>query len=141
MDAGLGYLRFVSRSGKKGVWRSGGISVHRIDLDCVAKPDRPFNNFGGGNFWRAQEGGRLGFNYCGSEWYVQECINKQQFEVVSHDAESAVISKRIVLLNRAGTVVETIMRWELRISPSLPVFFSKGEQGSGLSCLSNHRLP
>jgi hypothetical protein len=102
----------------------GGLSVHRIDLDCVAKPDRPFNNYGGGNFWPAPEGGRFGFNHRGSEWYVQECINKQPFEVVSHDAESAVISKRIVLINRAGTSVESIMKRVLTLPRSLPPFLN-----------------
>ena len=74
-----------------------GISVHKIDLACVARPDRPFNNYGGGNSWPAPEGGKFAFNYRGNEWYVQECINKQPFEVVSHDEESAVILKRVVL--------------------------------------------
>jgi hypothetical protein len=99
-----------------------GISVHRIDLECVAKPDRPFNNYGGGNFWPAPEGGKLAFNYRGDEWYVQECINEHPFEVVSHDEESAVISKRVALINRAGTVVESIMQRGLTLLRSLPSF-------------------
>jgi hypothetical protein len=100
----------------------GGMSVHRIDLECVAKPDRSFNNYGGEYFWPAPEGGKFAFNYRGSEWYVQECINKQPFEVVSHNEKSAVISKRVVLINRAGTVVESIMARELRVLSTLPVF-------------------
>ncbi|MHB1459215.1 MAG: hypothetical protein ACYC0V_20085, partial [Armatimonadota bacterium] len=35
----------------------GGKAIHRIDLECVACPDRAFNNFGGCNFWPAPEGG------------------------------------------------------------------------------------
>lgn len=100
-----------------------GTSVHRIDLACVANPDRAFNNYGGGNFWPAPEGGKFAFNYRGNEWYVQECINRQPFEVVSHDEDSSVISKRVVLTNRAGTVVETIMKRELKLLRSLPHFF------------------
>ena len=107
-----------------------GMSVHRIDLECVAKPDRAFNNYGGGNFWPAPEGGKFAFNYCGNEWYVQECINKQPFEVISHDEESALISKKVVLNNRAGTVVESIMKRELRVSPALPAFL-KGSRLRG----------
>jgi hypothetical protein len=97
-----------------------GLSVHRIDLECVARPDRPFNNYGGGNFWPAPEGGKFGFNYRGNEWYVQACINEQPFEVVSHDDESAVILKRVALVNRVGTAVESIMKRELTLLRSLP---------------------
>lgn len=99
-----------------------GVSVHRIDLECVAKPDRPFNNYGGGNFWPAPEGGKFGFNYRGNEWYVQQCINRQPFEILSHDENSAVISKRIVLVNRAGTVVESVMKRQLKFPVALPPF-------------------
>ncbi|MCG2658751.1 MAG: hypothetical protein L6437_00705, partial [Kiritimatiellae bacterium] len=63
-----------------------GRSLHRIDLDTVppspkglrwasCRPDQPFANFGGGNFWPAPEGGKFGFNYRLNEWYVQPCIN------------------------------------------------------------------
>ena len=97
-----------------------GLSVHRIDLECVARPDRPFNNYGGGNFWPAPEGGKFAFNYRGNEWYVQASINEQPFEVVSHDDESAVILKRVALVNRAGTIVESIMKRELKLLRSLP---------------------
>ena len=62
----------------------GGISLHRIDLDAVRRPDQPFANFGGGNFWPAPEGGKFGFNYRGNEWYVQSCINATPFLVASH---------------------------------------------------------
>ena len=107
-----------------------GISVHRIDLECVAKPDRPFNNYGGGNFCPAPEGGKFAFNYRGNEWYVQECINKLPFEVVSHDEGSAAILKRVVLINRAGTVVDSIMKRELKLPRSLPPFL-KGSRLRG----------
>jgi hypothetical protein len=90
----------------------GELPVHRIDLDCVAEPDRPFNNFGGGNFWPAPEGGKFAFNYRGNEWYAQECINRQPFEVVCHGEESAVIQKRVALRNRLGTVLDALMRRE-----------------------------
>ncbi len=109
-----------------------GMSVHRIDLENTAKPDRPFNNFGGGNFWPAPEGGKLGFNYRGNDWYVQEGINNQPFQVLSHDGVSAVIEKRVNLLNRAGAVVEAIMK--RRVSAGrMPEFLS----GCGISeCLT-----
>ena len=37
-----------------------GISPHRIDLETVKNPDKPFNNFGGANIWPAPEGGKFG---------------------------------------------------------------------------------
>jgi hypothetical protein len=100
-----------------------GMPAHRIDLACVAKPDRSFNNYGGGNFWPAPEGGRFAFNYRGNKWYVQECINLQPFELASRAEDSAVISKRVELINRSGTSVQAIMRRELKLLCSLPSFF------------------
>jgi len=67
-----------------------GRTMHRIDLENAANPNQPFNNFGGGNFWPAPEGGKFGFNYYGDEWYVQKAINNQPFEVKSFDAVSAL---------------------------------------------------
>lgn len=98
-----------------------GLAMHRIDLENTANPDQSFNNFGGGNFWPAPEGGKFGFNYCGSEWYVQEAINKQPFKVMSHNENSAVIEKEAHLLNRGGKIVETQMKRRLFLSP-LPSF-------------------
>ncbi len=88
----------------------GGRSVHRLHLETVRRPDQPFANFGGNNFWPAPEGGPLGFNYRGSEWYVQPGINRDPFRVVAADARGAVLEKDVVLVNRAGTRVETRMR-------------------------------
>ena len=97
-----------------------GLSMHRIDLKCAVRPDRPFNNFGGGTFWPAPEGGKFAFNYRGNEWYVQECINKQPFEVVSRTEDSGLLQKRITLVNRAGTLVDTLMKRELKLLSVLP---------------------
>jgi hypothetical protein len=89
--------------------------LHRIDLDTVARPDQPFNNFGGGNFWPAPEGGQFGFNYQGDEWYVQEAINNETFVVMGADSEKALLRKTIALTNRLGSVVETEMAREVRL--------------------------
>lgn len=99
-----------------------GLSTHRIDLECVARPNRPFNNFGGGSFWPAPEGGKFAFNYRGNEWYVQDCINRQPFDVVSRTEEGALLQKRITLVNREGNAVETIMKRELKLFRPLPSF-------------------
>jgi len=53
---------------------------------------------------------------------VQECIDRQPFEVVCHDEYSAVISKNVALINRADTIVEAIMKRELKLFRSLPPF-------------------
>ena len=95
----------------------GGRSLHRIDLDTVRRPDQPFANFGGGNFWPAPEGGKFGFNYRGNEWYVQPCINAEPFRVCSVNEGAAVLQKEIVLINRAGTKVETRMQRAFRLMP------------------------
>ena len=95
----------------------GGRSMHRIDLDTVRHPDQPFANFGGGNFWPAPEGGKLGFNYRGNEWYVQPCINAEPFLVGSVNEHAAVLQKQIALVNRAGTKVEARMQRAFRLIP------------------------
>jgi len=101
------------------------MNLHRIDLDCAAHPSASFNNFGGNNFWPAPEGGKLGFNYRGNEWYVQESINEQPFRVISSDKRSAVIGKEIKLVNRAGTELETSMRREFTLRAQPPECFNK----------------
>ncbi|MFH1903163.1 MAG: DUF6786 family protein [Candidatus Omnitrophota bacterium] len=94
-----------------------GRMMHRVNLENAANPNQSFNNFGGGNFWPAPEGGKFGFNYRGDEWYVQEAINNQPFEVKSLDRASALIEKEIRLLNRANKIVETRMQRKLAIAP------------------------
>jgi hypothetical protein len=99
-----------------------GLSMHRVDLECVARPNRPFNNFGGGNFWPAPEGGKFAFNYLGNRWCVQECINDQPFEVASRTGDGALLQKRIRLINRAGTSLDTLMKRDLKVLAVLPTF-------------------
>lgn len=94
----------------------GGLSVHRIDLDTVANPTKPFNMFGGNTLWPAPEGGKFGFNYKGDEWYVQPAINFQPFETVSADNKTVMIRKTAVLKNRLGVEVETVMKRCVEIS-------------------------
>jgi len=96
----------------------GGIFAHRLDLENVAQPDRPFNNYGGGNFWPAPEGGAFGFNYQGDAWYVQPAINREPFTLISAGQDLAVLSKQTQLLNRAGTVLEVAMGREVRLTPA-----------------------
>ncbi len=87
----------------------GGQSVHRIALDLVKAPADDFNNYGGCNFWPAPEGGKFGWNYKGDEWYVQDGINKQPFELVKSDAGSADVAKTTALVNRAGNKLDLRM--------------------------------
>lgn len=101
-----------------------GLSMHRIDLECAVNPNRPFNNYGGGNFWPAPEGGKYGFNYRGDEWCVQTSINNQPFGVVSADTKSALIQKTVKLENRSGTVVEALMTRDVALLGNLPDLFT-----------------
>lgn len=86
-----------------------GVSPHRIHLDTVRNPTQPFNNFGGGNFWPAPEGGKFGWNYDSDEWRVQPAINNQPFEVEWAERSCAMVTKDVALTNRAGTVVNARM--------------------------------
>lgn len=95
----------------------GGLSMHRIDLDTVRNPERPFANYGGGNFWPAPEGGKFGFNYRGNEWYVQPCINAAPFRVHSFNKHASVLRKEIQLVNRAGARIEARMQRAFRLIP------------------------
>jgi hypothetical protein len=97
-----------------------GISPHRIDLETVRNPDKPFNNYGGGNVWPAPEGGKFGFNYRGDEWYVQPAINNQPFRIVSKEARSATVRKELKLTNRLGAVVETTMTRKFSLLGGVP---------------------
>lgn len=97
-----------------------GISPHRIDLETVKNPDKPFNNFGGANIWPAPEGGKFGFNYRGNEWYVQPAINNQPFAVIEQKSNSATLQKTIKLTNRLGIAIETIMTRKFSLLPNFP---------------------
>jgi len=110
-----------------------GLSVHRIDLDCVLDPTAPFNNFGGCNFWPAPEGGKFGFNYVGDEWYVQPSINQQPFETLQVDDEHAIIQKNVRLTNKSKVTVDAIMRREFTITQKLPSALDGCELESHLS--------
>ncbi|MHB9130011.1 MAG: DUF6786 family protein [Armatimonadota bacterium] len=94
-----------------------GLSLHRIDLATVADPTRPFNNYGGGNFWPAPEGGLFGFNYTGDEWGVQPGINLQPFTVDQTTADAVSIQKRVNLTNRLGTVLDVSMARQVELVP------------------------
>jgi hypothetical protein len=90
-----------------------GESVHRIDLSAARNPSADFNNYGGNNFWPAPEGGEFGFNYRGDEWYVQDGVNLQPFEV----DKGYSLRKKVALLNRRGATVNAVMQRGLEISP------------------------
>ena len=106
--------------------------MHRVDLETVARPEKPFNNFGGGNLWPAPEGGKFGFNYRGNEWYVQPCINSQPFEIVQEEPSSAAIHKEATLTNRAGASLQTILKREIRLLPT-PAWLAKSPADAAVS--------
>ena len=104
-----------------------GSCMHRIDIDCVMNPDKPFNNFGGNNFWPAPEGGAFGFNYEGDTWRVQEAINNQPFELLSANKRGATMEKTVSLTNRTGTTIEAVMRRQVELVDFVPSALSQSE--------------
>ena len=93
--------------------------LHRLDIENVRKPDKPFNNYGGNNFWPAPEGGNFGFNYKGDQWYVQEAINDCPFVLESKAVNTAKAGKKTTLINRKGIDVDVVMERDFSIvSPS-----------------------
>ncbi len=112
-----------------------GLSLHRIDLENIQSPNRPFNNFGGGNLWPAPEGGKFGFNYRGNEWYVQECINSQPYNILLYNKNSAVIEKEIILVNRSNTIFNVIMKRKISIC-DIPPFFKGWNISNSITYLS-----
>lgn len=93
-----------------------GLLLHRLDLDNVRSPDRPFNNFGGNNFWPAPEGGRFGFNYEGDVWRVQAAINNQPFAMEATTNTSARARKQTTLTNRNGIALDVKMQREFAVA-------------------------
>jgi hypothetical protein len=83
-----------------------GMRLHRLDIENIKKPDKPFNNYGGNNFWPAPEGGVFGFNYDGDQWRVQSAINNEPFMLTQTLPTSATAQKRTTLVNRKGTRIE-----------------------------------
>ncbi len=86
-----------------------GIVLHRLDIENVLHPNRPFNNYGGNNFWPAPEGGRFGFNYDGDTWRVQTAINDQPFVLDAAGGATARAVKETTLINRLGTALDVVM--------------------------------
>lgn len=94
----------------------GGRFLHRIEMDTIAHPDKPFNNFGGNNLWPAPEGGLFAFNYRGDVWCVQPCINAQPYRVTRLDPDGVVIEKEVLLTNRAGVELRVRMARHARLT-------------------------
>lgn len=107
---GFAKIAFVPDLGARVFCELDGISLHRLDIANVLEPDKPFNNYGGNNFWPAPEGGCFGFNYDGDTWSVQAAINNEPFIIKLRSEDSAVAEKRIILKNRKEIDVEVIMR-------------------------------
>lgn len=94
-----------------------GLLLHRLDMENVRRPDRPFNNYGGNNFWPAPEGGPFGFNYEGNTWRVQTAINDQPFVMETTSNTGAKVRKETRLTNRKGVAVDVVMSREFRMTP------------------------
>jgi len=108
---------FAPDLGARVVCELDGLLLHRLDLENVRTPNRPFNNFGGNNFWPAPEGGTFGFNYEGDTWRVQTAINDQPFEMEATTNSSARARKETTLKNRTGTAMDVVMQREFTVVP------------------------
>lgn len=108
-----------------------GLCPHRFDFDAISQPTDDFNNYGGGNFWPAPEGGKFGLNYDQDTWVVQEAINRQPFEVVRDSEGRVVMQKLSQLTNRAGTSMRCKMQREFSIAP---VYSGISDLGAVESC-------
>ncbi len=117
-----------------------GHSMHRLDLAAVRRPDQPFANYGGCNVWPAPEGGPLGFNYRGTEWYVQPAINREPFTVEVAGSDGARLAKTIELVNRAGVHVATRMERLFERLPGPPPGLPAGELAAGLAYRTTDRF-
>ncbi len=88
---------------------------HRMDFASISAPSSEFNNYGGGNFWPAPEGGMFGFNYVGDTWRVQEAVNIQSFDLISQTGETALMAKKSEFVNRAGTIFTSKVQRAFRL--------------------------
>jgi len=94
-----------------------GLLLHRLDLENVRDPNRPFNNYGGHNYWPAPEGGKFGFNYEGNTWRVQPAINNQPFALEATTSTSAIARKETTLKNRMGIGINVVIQREFKVEP------------------------
>lgn len=76
----------------------------------AAAPDPQFNGYGGENrLWIGPEGGPLsvyfdaGVPHTGEHWYVPAEIDREPWDLVSHDSASVVFAKAGSVRNRKGT--------------------------------------
>lgn len=132
-NQGIGQVALCPDMGGRVFAELTGLSMHRIDLETVARPHPAFNNFGGGNFWPAPEGGRFAFNYRGDAWYVQPAINNQAFRVSARDQATATIVKEISLINSRETVLDVVMQRELSVLSDIPAILPCGRVHQSLS--------
>ncbi len=109
-----------------------GLSLHRLDIENVRKPDRPFNNYGGNSFWPAPEGGKFGFNYKADQWYVQPAINNEPFTLESKADSTARAVKEVVLENRKGIKVKVVMQ-RLFAAAALPEMITDLKPAAGFA--------
>jgi hypothetical protein len=129
-SAGNAKAAFVSDLGARVFCELDGQSLHRLDIDNVKNPDKPFNNYGGNNFWPAPEGGIFGFNYDGDEWQVQRAINNEPFMMKSSSEDSAVLEKQTKLVNRKGNIIDVIMKRSFEVSNVIEILKAQNPQNS-----------
>ena len=116
-----------------------GLTLHRLDLDNICRPNRPFNNYGGNNLWPAPEGGRFGFNYDGDTWRVQTAINDLPFVRCATGSSGVRAAKQTTLINRLGVVLDVVMQREFTVIP-LPPQLASLRPAAGLAYEVDDRI-
>ena len=120
-QAGAARAVFAPDLGARVFCELDGLLLHRLDLENVRTPNRPFNNFGGNNFWPAPEGGRFGFNYEADTWRVQPAINDQPFVMEAKHETIARARKATTLKNREGLAINVQMQREFAVVAPPPL--------------------
>lgn len=98
--------------------------IHRLDAERVATPSPDeFNNLGGNSLWPAPEGGAFAFNYPqdSDAWFVPEVVADTPCSVVDADSGQAIIEKRGVLYNKAGTKGYVLFHRKVAVPHDHPV--------------------
>ena len=93
-----------------------GLLLHRLDLENVRTPNRPFNNFGGNNFWPAPEGGQVRLQLRGR--HLARSAGHQRSALCdgrSRRLPARERRKRTTLKNRNGVAMDVVMQREFAV--------------------------
>lgn len=93
--------------------------LHRLDAAAMLNPSpTEYDNLGGNSLWPAPEGGAFAFNYApdSDAWKVQDGVAKVVPAVEQMDEDSALVRKRMILINKQGKKIDLGYRRIVRVS-------------------------